>query len=261
VAFNQDGSLLAVSAGILPANGPAPVSQDSNIHVYDAQILANGIADPLVITVVGPTQTVTGLAFSPDSRMLAAVAADRTFWLWGVAGSTAAQPQPAVIPTTVAITPTTPPSNCVNNFFVAGAAGCSDGSSITTSASYEGFQNGFMLWLSDTKSILVLYNDGSGNLYSDTWVNQMIITDSAPPDGLLTPDHGFGWVWMQNPDIKNRIGWATGVEVPYSIQYQTGHVDSPGPRPPGLGYYTLPDGMGAPIEVTFYDGAVVWRYL
>jgi WD40 repeat protein len=263
VAFNADGSLLAVSAGVLPANGAAPANQDSNIHVYDAQILANGIVDPLVMTVVGPTQTVTGLAFSPDSRMLVAVAADRTFWLWGIADNTGAavNPPPVIVPTSIADAPGVQPSGCVNNFFVAGAVGCSDASSITTSAAYQGFQNGFMLWLGDTKSILVLYNDGSGNMYSDTWVNQMIITNSAPPDGLLTPDHGFGWVWMQNPAIKDKIGWATGVEVPYSIQYQTGHVDSPGPRPPGLGYYTLPGGMGAPIEVTFYDGGLNWRYL
>jgi hypothetical protein len=263
VAFNEDGSLLAVSAGVLPADGTARVTQDSNIHVYDTQILANGITDPLVMTVVGPTQTVTGLAFTPHSQMLAAVAADRTFWLWGVADYTgpAVNPPPVVVPTSIADAPDIRPSGCVNNFFVAGATGCSDASSVTTSAVYQGFQNGFMIWLGDTKTILVAYNDGSTTLYSDTWVNQPVITNEAPPAGMLQPDRGFGWVWTQQPGVKDTIGWATGVEVPYAIQYQVGHVDSPGPRPPGRDYYTLPGGIGAPIEVTFYDGGATWRYL
>jgi hypothetical protein len=68
-------------------------------------------------------------------------------------------------------------------------------------------------------------------------------------------------VWTQQPGVKDTIGWATGVEVPYSIQYQMGHVDSPDPRPTGLGYYTLPDGVGSPIEVEFGDGGATWRSL
>jgi WD40 repeat protein len=88
VAFSADGSLLAVSAGVMPSeqSSPSP-SQDNSIHLYDVDKILNSREDSLLTSLTGATQTVTGLAFNPDGRMLVSTAADKSFTIWGVVQS------------------------------------------------------------------------------------------------------------------------------------------------------------------------------
>jgi WD40 repeat protein len=266
VAFNNDGSILAVSAGALATSALIePATEANGIRLYDVSLMSSGQGNALLTTLVQPTQMVTGLAFGMNGQTLITTSADSFFSVWGVPENfDASQIQPVATqpPQQVAIQPTAIPAQpCSHTFFIAQSTGCAQGDAVSTNGVYQSFQNGFMIWIGDTKSILVAYNDGSARLYSDLWAGQMVITDSLPPTGTFQPDHGFGWVWTQEAGVKDGIGWATSVEVPYTVMYQVGSVDSPGPRPPGLNYYTLPDGFGTPIEVTFGDGAASWHYV
>ena len=36
--------------------------------------------------------------------------------------------------------------------------------------------------------------------------------DIEPPDGLVQPVRGFGWVWRNGSEVRERLGWATEPE-------------------------------------------------
>jgi hypothetical protein len=75
------------------------------------------------------------------------------------------------------------------------------------------FQNGVMIWR-ESKEIYAL---GVGNAFykvSDTWNETLPANDPAlnPPAGLAQPVRGFGYVWRNNPSIRNGLGWALSGE-------------------------------------------------
>jgi len=74
----------------------------------------------------------------------------------------------------------------------------------------QSFQGGLAIWRSDTREIYVLSRDGNTwSAHPDTWrPGDSITVDSAPPPGALVPTGGFGTVWRNTPEIKNRLGWA-----------------------------------------------------
>jgi hypothetical protein len=74
----------------------------------------------------------------------------------------------------------------------------------------QSFQGGLAIWRSDTREIYVLSRDGNTwSAHPDTWrPGDRIMVDGAPPPGALVPAAGFGTVWRNTPEIKNRLGWA-----------------------------------------------------
>ena len=52
-----------------------------------------------------------------------------------------------------------------------------------------------------------------------------------PPTGFITPLHGFGKVWSENPAVKQRLGWAAQAEQVFSnslfVQFDRGLSLSP----------------------------------
>lgn len=111
----------------------------------------------------------------------------------------------------------------------------------TINAAYQPFQNGAMAWRGDSREILVLYADQTYAVFDDTWTPGETIVTDTPPDGLLAPGQGFGKVWANNADARQKLGWATAPESSYNMTLET--------IPSGFGshlttdiYFTLPDG-------------------
>ena len=83
---------------------------------------------------------------------------------------------------------------------------------------WQEFQDGYMLWRSDTKKIYVLSYEGadrgSWQEYDDPWVEGKYPTDIdpdiiPPSEHLKQPKRGFGLVWREQlGGPKSDIGWA-----------------------------------------------------
>jgi hypothetical protein len=111
----------------------------------------------------------------------------------------------------------------------------------TTSAAYQPFEGGQMVWRGDTREIYVLFNDGGYATFEDTWSEgEPVGIDETPPQGLLAPERGFGELWWNQPAVRERLGWATAGEVGYTAVIETAHI-SPGRYPSTDTFLTLPD--------------------
>jgi hypothetical protein len=87
------------------------------------------------------------------------------------------------------------------------------------------FQHGYMVWVAGEDHIYVLFEDESipkWSVFEDKWDEEQHEKDPEliPPDGLLQPIRGFGLIWRQEPAIRERLGWAVGEEVGYSLSVQ-----------------------------------------
>jgi hypothetical protein len=103
--------------------------------------------------------------------------------------------------------------------------GCPQGGSWSAlPASTQQFERGDMLWLSERKwspaifgyppTIFAFVNPGPtlGHYGSDSWVaGQDADTPAATPPqaGLYAPWRGFGKLWIEQPALRDTIGWAT----------------------------------------------------
>ncbi|MCZ7538400.1 MAG: hypothetical protein M5U29_00430 [Anaerolineae bacterium] len=91
----------------------------------------------------------------------------------------------------------------------------------TVQAAYQEFERGAMIWRADTSDIYVLYREtGLVNRYRDTWHGEDVPYDETPPPGLYKPDRGFGRVWVDNPQVRAGLGWATSLEQGYTMLHQ-----------------------------------------
>ncbi|MDF1515761.1 MAG: hypothetical protein P1S60_18285, partial [Anaerolineae bacterium] len=93
-------------------------------------------------------------------------------------------------------------------------------------AAQQPFQNGFMIWLEPSKSIVVFFNNYGGQSYRifpDTFKDGDPETDPnfAPPSGLLQPKRGFGKVWRENIVVRDNLGWATADESGFETWRQS----------------------------------------
>lgn len=82
------------------------------------------------------------------------------------------------------------------------------------------FERGLMLWMKASDEvqiydlIIILYNDEGWSMLPDSWVTGMPEEDPGiiPPPGYDEPRRGFGKVWRENQEVRDRLGWATGQE-------------------------------------------------
>ncbi len=109
----------------------------------------------------------------------------------------------------------------------------------TTYAAFQQYEHGFMIWRADTGAVYAFYQGGLwGNWFQSVYEG---LSDSAisAPAGLVSPVNGFGRVWGNFQDVRDRLGWATGVEQGYQMTV----TRSPGPPLFTDPYtFTLPDG-------------------
>ena len=93
-------------------------------------------------------------------------------------------------------------------------------------AAQQPFENGFMIWLQPSKTIIVFFNDYGGRsyrTYNDTFMDGELETDPNinPPGGLVQPKRGFGKVWRENDEVRQHLGWATADETGFETWRQS----------------------------------------
>lgn len=89
-----------------------------------------------------------------------------------------------------------------------------------------------MIWFGPQKVIFAVYQSDKKprwQQFSDTWTEDKPAIDPAltPPDGMFQPMRGFGWVWRTTRGLRDKLGWATGQEMPYQAALQ---IDTLGNR-------------------------------
>jgi hypothetical protein len=100
--------------------------------------------------------------------------------------------------------------------------GCPE-TAIASDAAEQHFERGTMVWVKEQETIYVLFEDvppGSelaSRLFADEWDPSQPDHDPSlvPPDGLYQPVRGFGLVWRQNPEVRERLGWAVDQETAF----------------------------------------------
>lgn len=76
------------------------------------------------------------------------------------------------------------------------------------------FESGIMVWTERSRAthrtIYAIFSDGpTYRAYDDPWREGDPATpDVIPPPGRFAPRGGFGVVWMQDADLRTRMGWA-----------------------------------------------------
>ncbi len=121
-----------------------------------------------------------------------------------------------------------------------------------TGASYEPFDNGFMIWTVWNQQVYVFYYMNGGELsgvplseYGPLPDNP--VTDPTPP-GHVRPILGFGRVWGNYGFIRQWLGWALTAEQGYTATIIQSTLNVNGD---GIGFkITVPDGRTVTIVRT-----------
>jgi hypothetical protein len=93
--------------------------------------------------------------------------------------------------------------------------GCPAGAASVTQAALGPFERGVMIWRSDLRTIYAIFGDGGWRSYRDTWQEgdaTYSCPNLAPSTSPPTPVRGFGRVWCQQAEVRNRLGSITQVE-------------------------------------------------
>lgn len=133
--------------------------------------------------------------------------------------------------------------HCPYTFFFGQADGCPAGPAFAVGVSFQNFENGFMIWRSDTNEIFVFYDDGTAAYFLEQDYAQLDSPDldEMPPLDRAAPSDGFGKVWANAPGVRAKIGWALGEEQGYDTTLQR-VAQTRTPRPEYVFFITLPDG-------------------
>jgi len=98
---------------------------------------------------------------------------------------------------------------------------------VVSDAVGQHFENGFMIWVKEQGRIYVLHKDPSNDelrfrLIIDEWQEGDPDHDPSltPPPGLYQPRRGFGLVWRENADVRERLGWAVDQEIGFRTTVQ-----------------------------------------
>lgn len=122
-------------------------------------------------------------------------------------------------------------------------------------AAHEPFERGHMIWRSDTREIYVLYDEGGYETYPDTWQEgDPVVIAGTPPPGFYAPVRGFGSLYASQPQVRERLGWATAPEAGYTMWLET--IPGGSGRYPGIStYFSLPDSS----VVNLYPFTTTWQ--
>ena len=110
-------------------------------------------------------------------------------------------------------------------FFEPAPNECPAAPALYSAGAEQPFEHGLMLWVGEQDFIYVLSDDGFSrrwSIYVDAWNEGDPIDDPSiiPPPGFYQPLRGFGLVWRENPDVRERLGWATAPEAGYETAVQ-----------------------------------------
>jgi hypothetical protein len=118
------------------------------------------------------------------------------------------------------------PLRCLDTWFISQPPDiCPQNPALPSAGAEQHFEHGIMIWVGEENHIFVLFEDGNSpqwNAYQDEWSPGMLESDPtlSPPPGLMQPVRGFGFVWREQPGVKDRLGWATNQETAYTTALQ-----------------------------------------
>ena len=84
--------------------------------------------------------------------------------------------------------------------------GCAQQPARAVWTAWQPFERGAMLWRSDTRTVTVLYGNGTQETLADQWDGRAYSTGPAPA-GKVAPTRGFGWIWASRPQVAEGLGW------------------------------------------------------
>lgn len=106
-------------------------------------------------------------------------------------------------------------------------ATCPSGPPLTSAAALEQFQQGYMIWIGEQNAIYVIYDSQTQprwQVFDDTFVDGMMEYDPGWGEGppyTYQPKRGFGKVWRERGEVRQRIGWSVREwSEPYTAQVQ-----------------------------------------
>lgn len=134
----------------------------------------------------------------------------------------------------------------IDYFFAPAPQRCPLAAPVTSAAAEQVFENGRMIWLENTQSILVLYSDGQFERFDDAWQPGDPESDPTlvPPDGFYQPVRGFGKIWREQADVRQRLGWALAPEQGFTTMIQQEHHEG--------------SSSGSPVYLRAADGQIIW---
>ncbi|MBZ0295309.1 MAG: SH3 domain-containing protein, partial [Anaerolineae bacterium] len=128
--------------------------------------------------------------------------------------------------------------------------------STSISATYQQFERGEMIWFHPFDQVIIKYDDGTWNVFIDTYQSGQVEIDSnlIPPEGYLQPARNLGKVWRENESVFSQLGWAVTPEISYTANYSYtfgGTVGQDGSYTDGIGYRQFNTPTGA--KYILYD--------
>lgn len=119
--------------------------------------------------------------------------------------------------------------NCDGEWFFSPApGGCPITSSDDATFVEQRFQSGLMIWSSVTNEIFIFYEDNvepQWQRVADEFQEGDPERDDTfvpPAAGLSQPVRGFGLVWRNRADVRERLGWAVEAEAAFTGAIQSG---------------------------------------
>lgn len=91
--------------------------------------------------------------------------------------------------------------------------------SVVTSAAYQPYQNGFMVWHANSGTVFVFtgVNSGFSSSFAQPYLESLGDNPfGAAPPNLVRPINGFGRVWGNLEWVRDTLGWATAPEQAYT---------------------------------------------
>ena len=85
--------------------------------------------------------------------------------------------------------------------------GCSERTLLDQQMARQDFEKGLMLWRADSEQIYVVYDDGQWQTFDDSWdEGQSAISCSEAETHDTSVARGFGQIWCDQIDVRNRLG-------------------------------------------------------
>ncbi len=107
------------------------------------------------------------------------------------------------------------------------AFGCPVDGGQTIWAAWEPFEQGSMLWRSDTNRSYFFTQGGQWQVIDASWNGDAPPGRGDVPPGRYQPERGFGWVWGTRDEIFQALGWATDREKGFCADvqaYEQGYI-------------------------------------